>query len=207
MARKQSDAEKVAAILAKFSIKTDEPIEIPETNYNHNNAVAMFGKVPQYFVLGECRGCKQKFAHNQPIPAGTRVGYCSDACRKRTFEKDTGIKWEAVISPRREPKWDGDPPMIITPEQLRNLRNIADWFTRNQTSLEIQDHGPDELDDLEDSPLSTGPEDQLQYSGSDVALVYEQGSQRLEAALANPLPEPDFSEPEQTVLADDPFDF
>lgn len=207
MARKrQSDADKVAAILAKFNIQTDEPVEVPEANYNHTNAVAMFGKVPQYFVLGECQHCKEKFAHNQPIPAGTRVGYCSDRCRKLAFEKNTGIKWGTVVS-NREP-WDGDPPMIITPEQLRNLRNIADWFTRNQTSLEIQDHDPvEELDDLEDFPSTTDQQDQQQYSGSALALAYEQASQRLEAALTNPPTSLYSSMLEQMFPEDDPFDF
>lgn len=206
MARKKSDAETVAAILAKFNIQTDEPIDVPETNYNHRNAVAMFGKVPQYFVLGECRQCKESFAHNQPIPAGTRVGYCSDACRKKAFEADTAIKWEAVVSPRREP-WDGDPPMIITPEQLRNLRNIADWFTRNQTNLEIQSPEPEPLADLEDSLESTGPEDQSLYYDSGEALISELESLHLVGAPTSPLPEPYLSEPEQTDEVDDPFDF
>lgn len=209
--KRLSDAEKVAQILAKFNIETDEPVEIPEANYNHTNAVAMFGKTPEHFVLGVCRGCGLEFAHNQPIPAGTRVGYCSDGCRKRAFEKDTGIKWEAVVSPRREP-WDGDPPMIVTPEQLKNLEAIADWFTKNRTTLEIQNPEPEpELPDLEDSfeyPKLILPEQALAELDFDSSpLIYEQENQYPVAVHTNPLPEPVPATSEQTLSEDDPFDF
>ena len=204
--KRQSDADKVAAILAKFNIEAE--VEVPEANYNHTNAVAMFSKVPQHFVMGECLECKEKFAHNQPIPAGTRVGYCSDSCRRRAFEKNTGVPWNSVVMPRREP-WDGDPPLIITPEQLRNLRNIADWFTRNQTSLVIQNQTPEpaaDLDDLEDSPYPTGPVESAD-SYSALTSTYAQVSQHLEEALTNLQPSLVPSTLTQTYEEDDPFDF
>jgi len=209
--KRLSDADKVAQILAKFNIETDEPIVVPEANYNHTNAVAMFGKTPEHFVLGVCQECNQKFAHNQPIPAGTRVGYCSDSCRKRAFEKNTGIKWESVITQRREP-WDGDPPMIITPEQLKNLEAIADWFTKNRTTLEIQNPEPEsELPDLEDSfeyPRLILPEQaQADFDFDSSPLIYVQENQYPEAAHTSPLPAPVALETEQMLSADDPFDF
>lgn len=208
--KRLSDADKVAQILAKFNIETDEPIEIPEANYNHTNAVAMFGKTPEHFVLGVCQECNQKFAHNQPIPAGTRVGYCSDSCRKRAFEKNTGIKWESVITQRREP-WDGDPPMIITPEQLKNLEAIADWFTKNRTTLEIQNPEPEpELPDLEDWPqyptrIPAGALPAIDFGSS--PSTSEPTNLYQEAVRTNPLLAPAVPETEQTLSVDDPFDF
>lgn len=212
--KRQSDAAKIAAILQKFNIQTDTPIEIPEANYNSNNAVAMFARVPEHFVMGKCMECELDFAHNQPIPAGTRVGYCSDTCRKRAFKKSTGIEWGMIESPR-EP-WDGDPPMIITPDQLKNLEKIAEWFTRNRTTLTIQYPEPEaESESPEDreenpedyqSPTSLSPGEQY-LAEWDAILTFEQENQHQAEVQTSPQYSHVPSMPEQTGAVDDPFDF
>lgn len=209
--RKKNAAQTVADILAKFNIQTDEPLVIPEANYNSNNAVAMFAKVPEHFVQGKCMECNELFAHNQPIPAGTRVGYCSDRCRKIAFKKSTGIEWGAVES-NREP-WDGDPPMIITPEQLKNLEKIADWFSRNRTHLEIADPEPTELvepqSDLEEnqSPIDRGLVLQLPDFDFDDQSVFGSENQYLVTSQTIHQFGPDPGESEQKSQEASVFDF
>lgn len=212
--KRLTDAQKVAAILEKFAIQTDEPLVIPEADYNHNNAVAMFAKVPEHFVQGKCMECEELFAHNQPIPAGTRVGYCSDACRKKAFKKSTGIEWGAVVS-NREP-WDGDPPMIITPEQLKNLEKIADWFSRNRTTLEIVDPEPSEqpepsqeLDSpLENqSPTSQEPSLLLPDFDFDDQSIFESENQYPATSQTNPQNRHAVEEPVRMFEEDVVFDF
>ena len=215
MAKRKDPLAAAMAVLAKYDIKAD-PLEIPEANYNHNNAVAMFAREPKYFVMGECGFCKEKFAHNQPIPAGTRVGYCSDACRKKAFKQSTGLEWGRVLT-GKEP-WDGDPPMIITPEQLKNLEAVSEWFSRNRTTLVIQpeeqsstqsqDEYPlSELDSPEDSPSPTNHVVVYSPETSAGASTFLQENLRLEAARTNLRLWPDPLTPPQTESEDDPFDF
>jgi hypothetical protein len=203
---KKNGAQQIADILAKFNIQTEQPIEIPEADYGHNNALAMFAKVPEHFVQGKCMECGLLFAHNQPIPAGTRVGYCSDSCRKAAFKKNTGLDW-GMVNSSREP-WDGDPPMIITPEQYKNLEKIADWFMRNRTTLEIHDQIPTGPEYLEDSESPTSQESAPQHSlDFDDELVSEQESQYQEVLPSSPLVSPDSVEPQSNSEVDDVFDF
>lgn len=216
MARKKDPLAAAMAILAKHSIELDTPLEMPEANYNHVNAVAMFAREPKYFVMGVCGNCKQKFAHNQPIPAGTRVGYCSDGCRKIAFKKSTGVDWGRVVT-GKEP-WDGDAPMIITPEQLKNLEAMTEWFSRNRTTLVIQpleqslthdqdEYSPSELDGPEDFQSPTNLRDYETAENWGDASVYEPENQHQVVAHTNLLERHDPSVFEQTVPEDDPFDF
>ena len=46
----------------------------------------------------------------------------------------TGLEWGAVST---HDVWYGDPPMIVTPDQFAKLKAIAEWFTQNQTTLDI----------------------------------------------------------------------
>ena len=207
---RKSGAEKIADILAKFNIQTDEPIEVPENDYNHNNAVAVFARAPEHFVVGVCRHCESKFAHNQPIPAGTRVGYCSDTCRKLDFEKSTGIKWGSVENPKRA-NWDGDPPMIITPEQYDTLAKIADWFNRNRTGLQILDPEPTVREQLDPEESLFPTEEHLEYPlGTVVAdyfSLFAQENQYPVEAHTNSQQQHAFSGPLQTEPEDAIFDF
>lgn len=139
MARKTDFAklmEKAQALIAANGVDPDtvEKPDGPVTNYRNEDAVVVFVNHPPHFIPGKCKNCGRVFAANK-----RSVGFCSDSCRKEDWRKTMHIPWAAVST---KDVWDGDPPMIVTPDQLETLEKLARWFTENQTRLEIQPLSP-----------------------------------------------------------------
>lgn len=221
MGRKpQSDADKVAAILAKFNIKTDEPIVVPQADYRHDDAIAVFVDAPASFQANKCLECGKPFAHNQRIKVGSRVGYCSDLCRAENFEKRTGVKFGRIQTGKQP--WDGDPPLILKPEHFEWFRQLNDWFTKNRTQIEILPTEPspeptglspaEELPDIvgpseNQSPIDQGlPEFDFDFA-SDEDLVFSPESLYLAESQTNRPTSPEPSTYPETSEEDDPFGF
>lgn len=208
--RKKDGAAQIAAILAKFDIKTEKPV-VPEQNYQSDTATAVFSWAPAHFKPNKCgnKKCGKIFSHNQIIPHGSRVGYCSDPCRRESWKDSTGLDW-FVVDTKREP-WDGDPPLIISPEQFTRLEAIAKWFTRNQKLLETLRQ--DTVSELEEYPEAIVfdpiprqlPQEEFDLFGGPES--YESGHQRQEVPQTILAPEPEPSSLEQRILANDPFGF
>ena len=221
MGRKpQSDAEKVAAILAKFNIKTDEPVVVPQADYRHDDAAAVFVAMPNSFQGNKCLECKKPFAHNQRIKVGSRVGYCSDLCRAEDFKKRTGIEYGRIQTGKQP--WDGDPPLIMKPEHFEWFRQLNDWFTRNRTLIEILETEPspelpetsseEELPDIE-GPVESdqSPTDQefdpFADFAENVVQVSALKNQYLAESQTNHPTSPVPSTSDGTIAEDDPFGF
>lgn len=135
MARKTDFAkimEKAAALIAANGVNPDEldKPDGPVTNYRHEDAVVVFVNHPPHFIPGICKNCKRPFAANKKS-----VGFCSDNCRKEDWRKTMHIPWGSVST---RDVWDGDPPLVVTADQLETLEKLTRWFTQNQTRLEIE---------------------------------------------------------------------
>lgn len=133
--RAKTDFAKIMAeaakLLEKHGADTSEitPVDGPGVNYRSEDAIVIFANHPPHFKPGKCKNCDKTFAVNKKS-----VGFCSNECRKEEWRRKMGIPWAAVST---HDVWEGDPPLIITPEQLQTLENVTRWFIRNQKSLEI----------------------------------------------------------------------
>lgn len=128
--RKQQN--KLFADVAKFLAARGE--ELPDIasatdrDYRSDTAVAIFARDPHGFVPQKCKYCDRVFGTNSKL-----IGYCSDEHRRMDWEKTTGLSWSAVeVS---TDCWDGNPPLIISPEQFSRLLGLSDWFQTNRTTL------------------------------------------------------------------------
>lgn len=211
MARRKKDgAAQIAAILAKFDIQTEKPV-VPEQHYQSDTATTVFSWVPSGFQANKCKECGRIFAHNQIIPHGSRVGYCSDVCRRDSWKRSTGLDWFAVDT-NREP-WDGDPPLIINPEQFKRLEGIANWFIKNRTTLEtLRRESQPEEPEVYQAETEYYPTTHLVLQtddpfGFDDHVSYESEHQHQEVLQTSPEISQETSEPEQNPLEDDPFGF
>lgn len=99
-----------------------------DRDYRNDDAVAIFAHNPAGFKPGVCKNCGKPFATNRRA-----VGFCDDPCRREDWKKTTGLEWRAVSV---HDVWDGDPPLIISPEQFEKLRQLAAWFNTNRTTLD-----------------------------------------------------------------------
>lgn len=117
------------ALLKEAGVELKEKPIIGAHNYRNGDAVVVFANLPAHFRPGICKTCGKAFATNKPS-----VGFCTDICRREDWLKTTGVEWAAVST---HDVWNGDPPMIVTPTQLANLKRIAEWFNKNQKDLEI----------------------------------------------------------------------
>lgn len=187
---------KVMALLQKHGVDTTQ-IKQPERaehDYRHGDAVGVFVHTPKHFVPGICKECKKAFAHNRPIRHGSIVGFCSDTCRRDNWKKTTGLPYSAVST---ADVWNGDPPMIITAEQFQNLKNIVEWFTVHQATLELR-QAP-EISEETKSPELQSPSEQAKQSSE-----IPQGQDDVHT---NPLFSLAMSGPEQTQDSSDLEDF
>lgn len=136
--RQKAAQEKILAdalaLLAKNNVDTTGMKTYVETDFRNTEAVEVFIHQPQIFAQRRCLNCQKMFAHSQKIPAGTRVSFCSDNCRREDWRKNMRIDYDRVST--ADP-WDGDPPLIVNPVQYANLERIADWFNRNREELKI----------------------------------------------------------------------
>lgn len=136
MPRRKTDfaklMEKANALLEKHNVDTSDIVvpDGPVTNYRNEDAVVVFVNHPPHFMPGICKNCKRPFAANKKS-----VGFCSDLCRKEEWRRTMHVPWASVST---RDVWDGDPPLIVTPDQLETLEKLTRWFTQNQKSLEIQ---------------------------------------------------------------------
>lgn len=124
-----------AALIAQYGgdTKVVTEAEPPLHNWRNDDAVVELAKTPTRFVMRRCRNCKRTFGHNKPIPVGELVGLCSDDCRREDWKKTTGLDYKVITT---RDVWEGDPPMIITPDQIEKLRALKDWFIQNETLLQ-----------------------------------------------------------------------
>lgn len=207
---KKNAAQQIADILAKFEIETKEPV-VPVQNYQSDTAVAVYSWAPAHFQPNRCGNCKKVFAHNQIIPHGSRVGYCSDPCRRESWKKSTGLDW-FVVDARREP-WDGDPPLIISPEQFTRLEAIHKWFEQNRTLLqtlrqeELQEQEEDYPEEIVFDPIPRQLPQEEDPFGFDDPVVSESFHQHQEDFPTSPAVSLEPQDHQQKILVDDPFGF
>lgn len=189
--QKQKLLADVVKYLAKQGVDAPDMASATDRDYRSDTAVAVFARDPHGFVPQKCKFCERVFGTNSKI-----IGYCSDEHRRKDWEKTYGLPWSAVES--KTDVWDGNPPLIIRPEQFDALRLLSDWFNTNRTTLsslvEREKEPVPTVDFLEESPEDTvlpGDQDFLlellspeseKDSGNDAPLP------------TNPLPEPSFED-------------
>lgn len=133
MAKKDVLAEALA-MLAANGVDTAGMKTYVETDFKNTEALAVLPHQPEIFEVRKCKNCGEPFAHTQKIPAGTKVSFCGDSCRRQDWEKTMKIPYDAVKVSKDI--WNGDPPLIISPAQMKNLKRLADWVNRNLEVLE-----------------------------------------------------------------------
>jgi hypothetical protein len=204
--RKTDNTAKVLAAAAAF-LKT-QGIEAPDVSktvesardrdYRSDDAALIFAHYPAGFKPAICINCKKPFGTNRKA-----VGYCSDPCRREDWVKTTGIKWGSVST---HDVWNGEPPLVISPEQFEKLRAIADWFSKNRTLLSNRVETPSkEIPELNFQPA--GPRDSPDYpvdpqlAAQEVVVEVQKGLEEdHEYDLpTNPEPQPAFSAFELTA--------
>lgn len=145
MVRKKDVMAEALAFLSTMGVDTSEiPTEVDKYDYKNNDAVALFANQPSLFTPNICKNCKKPFATNKRSAIGSPVGFCSDPCRREDWKRTTGLDWKAIST---RDVWDGDPPLIITSQQLKNLEAIVEWFNKNRTILTLVPDPDIESDD------------------------------------------------------------
>lgn len=135
LTKEQKTMAMAAALIKQYGgdAKVVTETETPLHNWRNDDAVVELAKTPTRFVMRRCRNCQKTFGHNKPIPVGELVGLCSDDCRREDWKKTTGLDYRIITT---RDVWDGDPPMIIRPDQIERLRALKDWFIQNETLLQ-----------------------------------------------------------------------
>lgn len=111
MPKKQSDAEKLAALLgieppSPTISDTESPAEI-----SRQAEAALAYSSGHGFIRKDCQECGLKFAHTPGA-----VAYCSDTCRAAALLK-IGIKWH--WDKDRASRWAPvEEPLVVPPEAL-----------------------------------------------------------------------------------------
>lgn len=163
--RNKQDAlfAQVAAFLATQGKEMPSVDSATDRDYRSNDAVIVFAHHPAGFKPGICKNCGGVFATNRKS-----VGFCSDPCRREDWRKTTGLEWRAIST---HDVWEGDPPLIISPEQFEKMRAIAAWFNTNRTMLDTLVEKPStqapELEFL--SPAESDPEDSEDFDPQEIA--------------------------------------
>lgn len=125
----------VNAFLAAQGQETIKDLDkATDRDYRSDDAVAIFVHNPAGFKPGICKNCDRPYATNRKS-----VGFCSDPCRREDWKKTTGLEWRAVSI---HDIWEGDPPLIISPDQFEKLRQIAAWFNTNRKVLDTRIERP-----------------------------------------------------------------
>lgn len=133
--KKQTNEDVLAnalALLAANNVDTTGMKDYVETNFRNTEAVATLAHQPEIFQHNKCRECGRPFAHSQKIPHGTRVAFCSTPCARDNWKRTTGIEYSRIST---RDVWEGDPPLIINPDQYEALRRITAWFSRSQAEI------------------------------------------------------------------------
>jgi hypothetical protein len=157
--RKRTDnTAKVLAAAAAFLAA--QGIEAPDVNkavetakdrdYRSDDSTLIFAHYPANFKPAICKNCNRPFGVNRKS-----VGYCGDPCRREDWVATTGIPWGSVST---HDVWNGEPPLVISPDQFEKLRAIAEWFSKNRTLLSNRVESPSkEVPELSFRPA--GPRD------------------------------------------------
>lgn len=196
---------KAMAQLQKMDVSTenvDTTATKPDTDYRPADAIAVLAHWPGGFVGRKCPECGNIFAANSKI-----IGFCSDPCRRENWAKTMGIPWNSV-STRRVDVWDGNPPMVISPEQFKKLQELARWVIQNENALldmamkweplevPTPTQAPTVHQNQEKSPPELPPVKKFQPEESDPIVPQ-----------ANPQPEPSSEDQPQTILGVVSFQF
>lgn len=163
--KKQSAEDVLAsalALLQENNVDTSGMKDYVETNFRNDEAVATLAHQPNIFQHNKCRECDRPFANSQKIPHGTRVAFCSSGCARDNWRRTTGLDYKRIST---HDVWDGDPPLIISPDQYEALRQITAWFSRSQEEIkntlglgttrayeEQQAYHPEDFDPLPSEP-------------------------------------------------------
>lgn len=202
--RKRAVSKKAAlfADVAKFLQQVSPETEIPtvdldsieDRDYRSTDGIVLFAHYPANFKPGCCAECGAKYVVNR-----NAVGFCSDPCRRENWQKTTGVPWRAVST---NDVWDGNPPNIITADQIKKLAAIAEWFNTNRTVLDTlveKESEPEEFElfesSLEDSQsdLEDLLKDQSRVLSREAFLEsvgWEQESDQQNIPPTSPQPEP-----------------
>jgi len=152
---KKRRQEKALATLANLGIDTECVVlgsaerldSAPETLERQGEAALAFLAHPTRFVTKECIYCGEWFGTNY-----NSVGYCSNHCRDKHFERQTGMKvnWGAKDLHQR---WlHFEPPLVIDPDTLRQLAGLYETMQKRLQYLETQIHIPEIPQDVEPEP-------------------------------------------------------
>lgn len=106
---------------------------------------------PGDYLYKVCKRCNGPFGTNYQS-----VAYCSDACRIRQFESDTGIKWSTDKSP--EERWGGEPPVVIPPDVIATMLPYAKKILESFQKLGLTEQ---QLKESLDRPEPEVPEQEI----------------------------------------------
>lgn len=161
----------VAAFLATQGKEMPSVDSATDRDYRNDDAVLLFVHHPAGFKPGICKNCGRVFGVNKKA-----VGFCSDPCRREDWRKTTGLEWRAIST---HDVWEGDPPLILKPEQFDRLRQLAEWFSTNRTVLDTLVEKPSEqAPELEFlSEVESDPEDSEDFDPQEIAELVLQDDQ------------------------------
>ena len=101
--------------------------------YMEAEAVLLSLEKPAVFTYKPCKRCGEMFGTNY-----RGVGYCSDNCRVKHLQSQTGIVWNPSRATPEE-RWGGEPPLVIPPSILKLLLPWAEHLvaqaTQNQSKM------------------------------------------------------------------------
>ena len=118
---KQSDAEKLAAILGIEPPPPSSTIYDSEEEISRQaEATLAYFKDASYFNRKHCTICNRVFAHTYG-----QVAYCSNICRAAALEK-IGIKWEWVVNAGKQWNYNYAEPLVVPPDALELLDGLPD---------------------------------------------------------------------------------
>ena len=102
----------------------------PQYRELQGEAALLFLTKPERFISKVCEWCSEAFAATY-----RSVAFCSNSCRAKAFEKQTGMKvdWGAKTDIER---WGGEPPLILDPA---TFKFIADYVMRLKNQNLIPD--------------------------------------------------------------------
>lgn len=104
---------------------------IPETAHDRSmQAEATLYQLakPSAFMTKVCKQCGEEFSTSY-----RSVAYCSDTCRAKHLQSQSGIVWNPN-KPAAE-RWGGEPPLIVPPEAYKKLKEFADHI---QSQIQIE---------------------------------------------------------------------
>jgi hypothetical protein len=141
----QRRTEKAAAGLKDFLIQfghdpdkvekafEDTPLNDDEKILQAEGVILHLQK-PTRFVTKKCKRkqCGELFATSY-----VSVAYCSNVCRGKDLESQTGIHWNPHID--RYQNLQAEPPMVIGPQAYKVLIEFAEYILAQRNQIQIQE--------------------------------------------------------------------